>query len=139
MLTFREEIMRNEQKSDGTYNVKIRITYQRKIKRLSTSIFVLKKDLTKDFKLKNPIFIKEVNDLIRNYQEQSAKLQLELNNYSINEIVTFLKEERERSKTIDFIQFSKDWLEYTEIKGKKNYKSAINAFITFLGDRKSVV
>lgn len=136
MLTFREEIMRNEQKSDGTYNVKIRITYQRKIKRLSTSIFVLKKDLTKDFKLKNPIFIKEVNDLIRNYQEQSAKLQLELNNYSINEIVTFLKEERERPKTIDFIQFSKDWLEYTEIKGKKNYKSAINAFITFLGKDK---
>ena len=136
MLTFREEIMRNEQKSDGTYNVKIRITYQRKIKRLSTSIFVLKKDLTKDFKLKNPIFIKEVNDLIRNYQEQSSILLLELNNYRINEIVTFLNEDRERPKSIDFIQFCKEWLEYTEIKGKKNYKSAIKAFITFLGKDK---
>ena len=69
MLTFKPEVMRNEQKVDGTFNVKVRITYQRKVKRLPTSIFVEEKDLTGAFKLKNQRVINEVDDLIRSYQE----------------------------------------------------------------------
>ena len=63
MLTFKAEVVRREQKSDGTFNVKIRLTYQRKVKRLSTSIFVEAKDLTGAFKLKNQRIINEVNEL----------------------------------------------------------------------------
>lgn len=37
MLTFKPEVMRNEQKVDGTFNVKVRITYQRKVKRWPTT------------------------------------------------------------------------------------------------------
>ena len=40
MLTFKAEILKSKQKSDGTYNVKIRMTYNREVKRLSTNIFV---------------------------------------------------------------------------------------------------
>ena len=46
MLTIREEIKKNEQKSDKTYNVKLRFTLNRKYKRISTSLFVTPKDLT---------------------------------------------------------------------------------------------
>ncbi len=52
MLTFKAEILKNKQKSDGTYNVKIRMTYNREVKRLATNIFVRQEDLTKSFKLK---------------------------------------------------------------------------------------
>ena len=40
MLTINAEIKKNEQRSDKTYNVKLRFTLNRKIKRLSTTIFV---------------------------------------------------------------------------------------------------
>lgn len=39
MLTIRKEIKREEVKSDGTYNIKIRFTLNRKIRRLPTSFF----------------------------------------------------------------------------------------------------
>ena len=136
MLTFKPEVMRNEQKVDGTCNVKVRITYQRKVKRLPTSIFVEEKDLTGAFKLKNQRVINEVDDLIRSYQEICASLQVELNNYTLDEIVAYLKEERERPKSVDFIQFCNEWLETTTIKGKKNYKSALHAFVDYLGTDK---
>ena len=133
MLTFKAEVVRREQKSDGTFNVKIRVTYQRKVKRLSTSIFVEAKDLTGAFKLKNQRIINEVNELIKSYQEICTSLRVELNKYTLDEIITYLKEERERPKSIDFLQFCYEWLEITTIKGKKNYKSALHAFVDYLG------
>lgn len=39
MLTVKAEIKRGEQRVDGTYNVKIRFTLGRQVKRLSTSLF----------------------------------------------------------------------------------------------------
>ena len=75
MLTFKAEVLKSKQKSDGTYNVKIRMTYNREVKRLATNIFVRQEDLTKSFKLKNPKFIQEADAIVRHYQEECAKLQ----------------------------------------------------------------
>ncbi len=36
MLAIKAEIKRQEQKADGTYNIKVRFTLNRKVKRLST-------------------------------------------------------------------------------------------------------
>ena len=133
MLTFKVEILKNKQKADGTYNVKIRMTHNREVKRLSTNIFVRPCDLTKSLKLKNPQFIKEADALVRKYQEICATLPMGASNYSIDEILEFIKVAQEKNKNIDFIQFCKEWLEQTRIRGKKNYKTALNSFITYIG------
>ena len=133
MITIKAEVLKGKQKSDGTYNVKIRMTYKREVKRLPTSIYVRKEDLTKTFKIKNPKFIKEANNIVRQYQELCASLPLETANYSLNDIIECIKVKNERKTTIDFIQFSKEWLEITQLKGKSNYQTSINAFITYLG------
>ena len=134
MLTIREEIKKGENKSDGTYNIKVRFTLDRKFKRLSTNFFVTSKDLTKSLKLKEGTTVKrEVDKLIQTYQEKCAKLQLEVNHYTLDDILEYLKAERTRTQSIDFIQYCKEWLETTDIKGKKNYQSALNSFISYLG------
>lgn len=134
MLTIREEIKKSEIKSDGTYNIKVRFTLDRKFKRLSTNFFVTSKDLTKSLKLKEGTTVKrEVDKLIQTYQEKCAKLQLEVNHYTLDDILEYLKAERTRTQSIDFIQYCKEWLETTDIKGKKNYQSALNSFISYLG------
>lgn len=135
MLTIREEIKKGEVKSDGTYNIKIRFTLDRKLRRLSTSLFATSKDLTKSLKLKEGTPIKrEVDKLIRTYQDICAKLQLEVNAYTLDDVFDYLEAERERTRSIDFIQFCKEWLEATDIKGKKNYKCAVNALIAYIGN-----
>lgn len=134
MLTIKSEIKRQEQKLDGTYNVKLRFTLDRKVKRLSTSLFVYSKDLTKEFKIKPSSPIKQdVEALIRSYYEKCAKLQIELNHYTLDDIIDYLNGEQEKNQVIDFIKFSREWIASTTIKGAPNYTSAINALVRFIG------
>ena len=136
MLTFKAEIRKNEMKVGGTFNVKIRVTYNREVKRLATHIFVRTEDLTKDFKLKNPKYIKEADKLVRYYEELCMGLPLEASNLTLSDVLDYIQKEKEKNTPIDFIQFCKDWLAATEVKGKRNYQTALNAFIAFLGKDK---
>lgn len=134
MLTIRAKIKKQEQKLDGTYNVKLRFTLDRKVKRLSTSLFVTNKELSKDLKIKQNSPIKqEIDSLIRSYQEKCAKLQIELNHYTLDEVMDYIDGERQKQRTIDFIKFSREWIASTTIKGASNYTSALNALIRFIG------
>ena len=104
------------------------------MKRLATSLFVTSKDLTKDFKIKqNSHFKQEADSLIRSYQEKCAKMQIELNHYTIDEVMDYLDGERQKQQAIDFIKFSREWIASTTIKGASNYTSALNALVRFIG------
>lgn len=134
MLTIRAEVLKAGLKNDGTYNIKVRITYNREVKRLSTNLFATQADITKSFKLKDGTTIKlSADKLIHNYQEICSKLQLEAQNYTINDIIAHFKGEQRKSQEIDFIKFSREWIAHATIKGVENYTTAINAFIAFLG------
>ena len=134
MLTIKAEIKKSELKVDGTYNVKIRFTLDRKVKRLSTNLFITSKDLTKSLKSKEDTSIKRAIDrLVLYYREQCFKLQLDQNHYSLDEIIEFLNGEQEKQQTIDFIKFSREWIASTTIKGAPNYTTAINALVRFIG------
>ena len=134
MLTIKAEIKRSELKVDGTYNVKIRFTLDRKVKRLSTNLFVTQQDLTKSLKFKEDTSIKrEIYRLVLYYREQCLKLQLDQNHYSLDEIIEFLNGEQEKQQTIDFIKFSREWIASATIKGAPNYTTAINALVRFVG------
>lgn len=134
MLTINAEIKKDGLRSDGTYNVKLRFTIDRKMRRLSTSLFVTSKDLTKEFKIKQNSPIKqEIDSLIRSYQERCAKLQIELNHYTIDEVMDYLDGEHQKQQTIDFIKFSREWIASTTIKGAPNYTTAVNALVRFIG------
>lgn len=134
MLTINAEIKKDGLRSDGTYNVKLRFTLDRKMRRLATSLFATSKDLTKELKIKQSSPIKkEVDSLIRGYQEKCAKLQVELNRYTIDEVMDYLDGEHQKQQTIDFIKFSREWITSTTIKGAPNYTTAINALVRFIG------
>ena len=134
MLTIKAEIKRSELKVDGTYNVKIRFTLDRKVKRLSTNLFVTQQDLTKSLKFKEDTSIKrEIDRLVLYYREQCLKLQLDQNHYSLDEIIEFLNGEQEKQQTIDFIKFSREWIASATITGAPNYTTAINALVRFVG------
>lgn len=53
MLTIKAEVRKEQARKDGSYNIKIRFTHNRKIKRLPTKLFAKKSDLNKSFELKD--------------------------------------------------------------------------------------
>lgn len=120
-------------RSDKTWNVLIRLTHERKVRYISTTMYVSKKDLTAGFKIKNQQIIDKCEELIKIYRGKINKLNLELNSMDIDSIVDYLKAKEEKSG-IDFIAFAWRWcISHPEIKGIKNYTTALNSFCTFFG------
>ena len=134
MLTINAEVVKNQRKTNDCFTVRLRFTLDRKMKRLATSLFATPKDLTKELKIKQSSPLKrEVDSLIRGYQEKCAKLQIELNHYTLDDVMDYLNGEREKQQTIDFIKFSREWIASTSIKGAPNYTTAVNALVRFIG------
>ena len=134
MLTIKAMVKKDGMRVDRSYNVKLSFTYKRKVKRLSTSLFASTDDLTKSFSLKDGTDIKrKVDKLVEKYKDKCDKLQVDVNNYTLDEIIELLQADEERQKPVDFILFCQWWIANTTIKGKKNYQSAINAFIAYMG------
>lgn len=134
MLTINTEVVRTKRQSNECFTIRLRFTLDRRMKRLSTSLFATSKDLTKDFKIKSSSPLKnKVERLIRDYQEKCSQLQVELNNYTIEDIMNYLDGERQKQQTINFIKFSREWIASATIKGAANYTSALNALIRFIG------
>lgn len=134
MLTIRAEVEKGKVRNDGTYNVRIRFTKDRVVKRISTDLFAAKEDLTIDFKLKeNSVIKQEAERLVLHYRMMFTALHLDSEKYDVNEIVNRLLCKEEAEKPIDFIEFSRKWISETTIKGKDNYNTALKSFIRFLG------
>ena len=134
MLTIKAMVKKDGLRVDRKYNVKLCFTYKRKVKRLSTSLFVSADDLTKSLAFKDGTEIKRKADkLVESYQSKCDKLQVDVNCYTLDEIMDLLQADEERQRPVDFILFCQEWIATTTIKGKKNYQSAVNAFIAYLG------
>lgn len=135
MLTIKAEVLKKDFRNDGTYNVKIRFTYKREVKRLSTSLFAKPTDLVKkNLKIKEGTLLKrEVDRLVAQYQELCSVMQVDVKNYTLKEIMAGLEGEQRKQEKIDFICFSREWISKATIKGAANYTTALNAFVAFLG------
>ena len=133
MATFKATIFKNRQRPDKTWNVVIRFTHARKIKYISTTMYVTKEDLTSSYKIKNMDIVDRCNDLIKVYRKKVNDLNLEFNDIDMDAVVAYLKQKQDK-KGISFTDYAKKWIgQHTEIKGMKNYKTALNAFCAFIG------
>ncbi|MDY6424488.1 MAG: phage integrase SAM-like domain-containing protein [Bacteroidales bacterium] len=134
MLTIRAEVLKDKKRMDGTYNVKVRFTKEKKVKRISTNLFATKGDLTADLKLKEGSMIKqEADHLVLHYRTLLTTLHLDSENYDVNEIVNRLLNKEEAEKPIDFIAFCKNWIDTSSNRSKDIYTTSLNAFIKFIG------
>lgn len=134
MATFKPTIFKDRQREDKTWNVVIRFTHERKVRYIATTMYVTKKDLTASFKIKNQQIIDRCEDLIREYRNRINGLFLEINRMDIDEVVESLKRPKEDAVGIDFTAFARKWiLQHQNLKGWRNYQSAVNSFCMFFG------
>ena len=80
MLTIKAMVKKDGLRVDRKYNVKLCFTYNRKVKRLSTSLFASPEDLTKSLSFKEGTILKQkVDKLVETYSAnrmQSSSLEL---------------------------------------------------------------
>ena len=91
MLTIKAMVKKDGMRVDRKYNVKLSFTYKRKVKRLSTSLFVSADELTKSLTFKEGTDIKrKVDKLVESYRNECDQLQVDANNYTLDEIMEML-------------------------------------------------
>ena len=134
MLTIKAEVEKGKVRNDGTYNVRIRFTKDRVVKRISTDLFATGEDLTAELKLKEGSFTKqEADHLVLHYRTMFNSLHLDSEKCDVNEIVNRLLNKDEADKPIDFIAFCKKWVDNSSCRSKDIYTTSLKAFIKFIG------
>ena len=130
MATFKAEVQK--QRKDGTFAVKIILTHKRKLKRLSTGIYITKNDMTRSGKIKNQAVLDKIEDLIREYRKKANSLSIAIEDMPIDRLSDILCEKKK--DYIDFIEVFNEYIERnTSKKGIRNYRSALNSLIRFIG------
>jgi hypothetical protein len=108
MATFKSEVQ--NKRADGTYNVRIRITHNREIRRISTNLYVTGEDLTRSLKIKNVNITEKCEDLIKKCRKACNDLGFELFSIPIDELVIKIKKYLQGGDKfyLDFFQYTKD-------------------------------
>ena len=89
MATFKAVVQ--NKRADGTYNVRIRVTHERHIRRISTNIFVTQADLTKSLNIKNKNILAMIDNMIVSCRSLCNDLGYSLLTMDIDRLVDLLK------------------------------------------------
>lgn len=143
MATLKIDILKHHQRRDGTYNVKILLTHQRKKTHIATSIYVSKEQITKKFDLKDPFLKDELNLKIKKYREIINGME-NIDLYTAKELAAYIDGKAKRGNSgIDFIAFGRAHVEKLRKKGQNgnaaNFQTAINTLVDFFGREKVLI
>jgi hypothetical protein len=135
--TFTPVIIPSQKRADGSYNVKIRITYKRKSKRLSTHLYAEKKDLTKELDFREGPVRRKAYDIAKEMQDICAEIDfLELQGMEVDDLIKVIDAKAETKK-----KFRLDFIEYMYQKAKTKgpserlYVTAANALTRYMNGR----
>ena len=138
MITFKAIVIPNNKKSDGTYPVKIRVTYNRKSRRLKTTLVCKPTDLTRSLKIKSADIISKTDDLILKMRKVTNELSsFELEGKDVDWVVAKIKSSlSEENFELDFFEWGEKYIKQTKsLSTQKAYERAMNSFERFLGKR----
>ena len=135
MITFKPCV--TYRRKDGTYAVRIRVTFARKVRYLSTTLTAHPEQLTRSGKLRDGALIASADALVRQMREAVAELNpFALEGRDVDWVVAWLRQKmRGTDFRLDYFAFAEDFL-----AGKKGgtaacYRTALNAFARHLGRR----
>lgn len=133
MTTFKAEVSKREKRKDGTYNVKIRITHKRVVRRYATQMYATDSEITRSGKIKNQIILDNTDGIIKEWRRKLLSLGEQAEQMNVNDVVRFLTSTKEEENIPMF-----PWmLRYAE-KIKKpttryNYIQSIRTFEKWVG------
>lgn len=137
MITFKAIVISNNRRKDGTYPVKIRVTFKGVSRRLATAMVCKPTDLTRSLKIKNADILSQADKIIIRMREAIKEVSpFDLENKDVDWIVRKIKDKLsgERFK-LDFFEWSEKFLKQKSESTRKAYERALNALERFLEKR----
>ncbi len=117
MPTFKAVVLKgkNDLKNDGTSNIKIRITHNRKINYIPSDLYILPKDMdNKSGTVKsgtNKEFLNQrISEVIHKYRKRYIELGDRVQFMSVSQIKAHLLNDISKTYQIDFIKFINDFI-----------------------------
>lgn len=139
MATFKAVVEPHYKRADGTYNIRIRVTHNRKSKLLSTQYYITSEDMTRKLKIKNEMFINATDEIVKKYRESCNRIGERLKEMTVEQVVTIVTENYDPNVTvnIDFIEYGRSVVEKLKNTGHEGnaslYSVAINSLVKFIG------
>lgn len=137
MITFRAVVIPGGARRDGTYPVKIRVTFRRQTRRLPTTLIAAPEDLTRSLKIKSPTLLTRSDELIARMRTAVADLDpFQLEGKDIEFVVAHIREALGADGfRLDFFAWSAKYLSGKKTSTRLMYETALNALERFLGRR----
>lgn len=139
MATFKVLVLPHQKKEDGSYNVKVRITHNRKVKYIRTPYYVDGKDIRKvkgELKIKNQAILDVVDEMVIRYRKKIAKAGMDISSWSLDRLVLYLESDPSKF-SLDFIDYGRNMADSILASGRtstgKMYHCALNALVRVLG------
>lgn len=137
MATFRVNVQSHHIKADGTYNIKIRVIHNRKVRYISTQYFEPKTEFNKKLEFKSGELRLKYAHVEQQYRDSFAKIAGRAEPMSVDEVVDFVKRdlETEGGFKLDVIEYGRRVAERKSPGSRGNYQIAMNSLQRFVGDR----
>lgn len=127
MATFKAVVNPDDKKKDGTINVKIRITHNRKSRYKATPFYLTADEITRSGKIKNQRVLDLVNDEIRKMRDKQTQLGFVVDNLDVDSVVRLLDK---KDGNDDFFAYAHQYLQ--RMMQDPNRKSTARVHCVFI-------
>ncbi len=135
-VTFKASIKKNEQRKDGTWQVKIRLTKDRKISWIPTNFYVSKAQISRrSYEITDTDILSSCHAVIGDFREIINRMGDEVNFYDVKYLAKHLIEERSRkinTGIVDLIDFGQSHVDKLRKEGRTGYARSISQTLSWL-------
>lgn len=135
MITYKPIIIPGGRRKDGTWPVKIRVTFKGASRRLPTTLVCQDADLTRSGKIKNATILEKAGQLIARMRATTADLSpFTLEAWDVDQVVQHIRQAMTAETfRLDFIAFGRDFILGKAAGTRAAYTTALNALVRYLG------
>ena len=136
-VTFKAVCISSNRRKDGTYPVKIRVTYKGVSRRLPTNLVAKPSDLTRTLHIKSADILNKSGALIAQMRDSISGLSpFALDGWDVDRVVAHIRDSLSaRAFSLDFFSFADGFLAGKAPSTRRVYDAALNSLERYLGRR----
>lgn len=137
MATVCGVVLPHNKRKDDTWNVKIKVTLNRKRAHIDTQHYVIMKQLKKDYSIKDEFILDSLSPVLKEYRDKITNLGPKLEFYNAQSLADYLDQKELKAENINFIEFGWSIVKLVKEKKRKgclgNFKAVMYGLQDFFG------
>lgn len=131
IITMKPVILPAQARANGSYNLKVRVTYKRKSRIISTNITVPKEAVSKKGEIKSKDILIKGYAIISEMQKCIDNIPYgAIDNFDVDDVLEVIKNDK---FSLDFIEYARSCISKMNKGTSRTYTTAINSLIRFMG------